>query len=120
MSVQNIRTVECIKILNELYFKRKNAEVALAISGYYSSFGDSAQAIIILDEFIKEDSNNIKVLNQLASLLLFEDNKEKAIEYKLRVYKYYKFNKNRKKQKADSRLDALWQDLVCWCQHFRQ
>ena len=90
---------ESIKILNELYFKRKNAEVALAISGYYSSFGDSAQAIIILDEFIKGDPNNIKVLNQLASLLLFEDNKEKAIEYKLRVYKYYKFNKNRKKQK---------------------
>ena len=54
---------------------------------------------MILDEFIKGDPNNIKVLNQLASLLLFEDNKEKAIEYKLRVYKYYKFNKNRKKQK---------------------
>ena len=98
---------ESIKILNELYFKRKNAEVALAISGYYSSFGDSAQAIIILDEFIKGDPNNIKVLNQLASLLLFEDNKEKAIEYKLRVYKYYKFNKNRKKQKEAS------MDLIC-------
>jgi S1-C subfamily serine protease len=30
---------------------------------------------------------------------LFDGNKEKAIEYKLIVYKYYEFNRNRKKQK---------------------
>ena len=90
---------ESIKILNELYDNRKDAEVALAISDYYSSFDDSAQAINILEEFIKRDPNNIKVLNQLAGLHLFAGNKEQAIEYKLKVYKYYEFNRNRKKQK---------------------
>jgi hypothetical protein len=30
---------------------------------------------------------------------LFDGNKEKAIEYKLIVYKYYEFNRNRNKQK---------------------
>ena len=64
---------ESIKILNELYENRKDAEVALAISDYYSSFDDSAQAINILEEFIKRDPNNIKILDQLASLHLFED-----------------------------------------------
>ena len=90
---------EGIKILNELYYNRKDAEVALAISDYYSSFDDNKQAIEILEEFIKRDPNNIKVLDQLASLHLFEGNKEKAIEYKLIVYKYYEFNRNRNKQK---------------------
>jgi len=90
---------EGIKILNELYDNRKDAEVALAISDYYSSFDDSAQAIKILEEFIKRDPKNIKVLDQLASLHLFDGNKEKAIEYKLKVYNYYKFNRNRNKQK---------------------
>ena len=90
---------EGIEILNELYDNRKDAEVALAISDYFSSFDDSAQSIKILEEFIKRDPNNIKVLNQLASLYLFEGNKEKAIEYKLKVYTYYDFNRNKKKQK---------------------
>ena len=90
---------ESIKILNELYDNRKDAEVALAISDYYSSFDDSKQAINILEEFIKRDPNNIKVLNQLASLHLFDGNKDQAIQYKLKVYKYYEFNRNRKKQK---------------------
>lgn len=90
---------ESIKILNELYDNRKDAEVVLAISDYYSSFDDSAQAINVLEEFIKREPNNIKVLDQLASLHLFEGNKEKAIEYKLIVYKYYEFNRNKNKQK---------------------
>jgi len=90
---------ESIKILNELYENRKDAEVALAISDYYSSFDDSAQAINILEEFIKRDPNNIKILDQLASLHLFDGNKDQAIEYKLKVYKYYEFNRNRNKQK---------------------
>jgi serine protease Do len=90
---------EGIKILNELYDNRKDAEVALAISDYYYSFDDSKQAIDILEEFIKRDPNNIKVLNQLASLHLFDGNKDQAIEYKLKVYKYYEFNRNRNKQK---------------------
>ena len=86
-------------ILNDLYLNRKDAEVALAISGYFSSFNETKKAIDILEEFIKRDPNNIKVLNELASLHLFDGNKEKAIEYKLIVYKYYDFNQNRKKQK---------------------
>jgi len=90
---------EGFKILNELYLNRKDAEVALAISGYFSSFDETKKAIDILEEFIKRDPNNIKVLNQLASLHLFDGNKDKAIEYKLIVYKYYEFNRNRKKQK---------------------
>ena len=90
---------ESIKILNELYDNRKDAEVALAISDYYSSFDDSKQAINILEEFIKRDPNNIKVLDQLASLHLFDGNKDQAIKYKLKVYKYYEFNRNKKKQK---------------------
>ena len=90
---------EGFKILNELYLNRKVAEVALAISGYFSSFDETKKAIDILEEFIKRDPNNIKVLNQLASLHLFDGNKDKAIEYKLIVYKYYEFNRNRKKQK---------------------
>ena len=90
---------EGFKILNELYLNRKDAEVALAISGYFSSFDETKKAIDILEEFIKRDPNNIKVLNQLASLHLFDGNKDKAIEYKLIVYKYYDFNRNRKKQK---------------------
>ena len=90
---------ESIKILNELYDNRKDAEVALAIADYYSSFDDSAQSIKVLEEFIKREPNNIKVLDQLANLYLFDGNKEKAIEYKLKVYQYYKFNRNRNKQK---------------------
>ena len=90
---------EGFKILNELYLNRKDAEVALAISGYFSSFDETKKAIDILEEFIKRDPNNIKVLNQLASLHLFNGNKDKAIEYKLIVFKYYEFNRNRKKQK---------------------
>tara|TARA_B110000858_G_scaffold80207_1_gene92955 strand:+ start:371 stop:1069 length:699 start_codon:yes stop_codon:yes gene_type:complete len=91
---------EGIKILNELYINRKDAEVALAISDYFSSFDDSKKSINILEEFIKRDPNNIKVLNQLASLHLFDGNKEKAIEYKIIVYNYYEFNRNKKKTKA--------------------
>ena len=90
---------EGFEILNELYLNRKDAEVALAISNYFSSFDETKKAIDILEEFIKRDPNNIKVLNQLASLHLFDGNKEKAIEYKMIVYKYYEFNRNRKKQK---------------------
>ena len=90
---------EGFNILNELYINRKDAEVALAISGYFSAFDETKKAIDILEEFIKRDPNNIKVLNQLASLHLFDGNKDKAIKYKLIVYKYYDFNRNRKKQK---------------------
>ena len=90
---------EGIKILNNLYDNRKDAEVALAISDYYSAFDNSKQAIKVLEDYNKRDPKNIKVLDQLASLYLFDGNKELAIEYKFKVYKYYEFNRNRKKQK---------------------
>ena len=90
---------EGFNILNNLYENRKDAEVALAISNFFSSFDETKKAIEILEEFIKRDPNNIKVLNQLASLHLFDGNKDKAIEYKLIVYKYYEFNRNKKKQR---------------------
>jgi|APSaa5957512493_1039668.scaffolds.fasta_scaffold04338_3 serine protease Do len=88
---------EGIKILNELYASKRNAEVALAISGYYSAFDDSKQAIKVLEDFIKRDPNNIKIINQLAGLYLIDGNKIKALEYKFKVYKFYEFNRNRKK-----------------------
>ena len=90
---------EGIKILNDLYDNRKDAEIALAISDYYSAFDNSKQAIKVLEDYNKRDPKNIKVLDQLASLYLFDGNKELAIEYKFKVYKYYEFNRNRKKQK---------------------
>ena len=90
---------EAIKILNDLYSNQKIAEVALAISDYYNSFDDSKQAINVLEDYIKRDPKNIRILDQLASLHLFDGNSQKAIEYKFKVYKYYEFNRNKKKQK---------------------
>ena len=46
---------EGIKILNDLYDNRKDAEVALAISDYYSAFDDSKQAIKVLEDYNKRD-----------------------------------------------------------------
>ena len=88
---------EAIKILNDLYVNKKTAEIALAISDYFSAFDDSKKSIEVLEEFISRDPSNIKIINQLANLYLFEGNKEKAIEYKFKVYKYYEFNRNKKK-----------------------
>ena len=88
---------EAIKILNNLYASRKTAEIALAISDYFIAFDDSKRSIEVLEEFTSRDPNNIKVINQLANLYLFEGNKEKALEYKFKVYKYYEFNRNKKK-----------------------
>lgn len=90
---------EAISILNDLYSYQKNAEVALAISDYYISFDDSEQAINILENFLTREPINIKILNQLAMLYLMNGDNQKAIEYKFKVYKYYEFNRNRKKQK---------------------
>ena len=90
---------EGFNILNELYLNRKDSEVALAISSYFSSLDETKRAIEVLEEYIKRDPNNIKVLNELSGLYLFDGDKEKAIEYKFIVYKYYEFNRNKKKQK---------------------
>ena len=88
---------EAIKILNDLYSSKKTAEIALALSDYFSAFDDNKRSIEVLEEFISRDPRNIKVINQLANLYLLEGNKEKALEYKFKVYKYYEFNRNKKK-----------------------
>ena len=53
---------EGIKILNDLYDNRKDPEVALALSDYYSAFDDSKQAIKILEDYNKRDPKILKFL----------------------------------------------------------
>ena len=86
---------EALNILNDLYSEQKdNVDVALAIAGYHSSFDDNAQAITILENFLKIDPINIKAMDELANLYWLTGNKAKALEYKFKVYKHYEFNKN--------------------------
>ena len=86
---------EALNILNDLHSEQKdNVDVALAIAGYYSSFDDNDQAITILEDFLKTDPINIKAMDELANLYWLTGNKAKALEYKFKVYKHYKFNKN--------------------------
>ena len=91
---------EAIIILNELYSSRKDAEVALAISDYYISFDDTEQALKILENYLSGTPNHIKVLDQIASLYLMNGNKEKAIESKLKVFKFHEINKNKNKAQS--------------------
>ena len=91
---------EAIKILNELYSNRKDAEVALAISDYYISFDDTEQALKILENYLSGTPNHIKVLDQIASLYLMNGYKEKAIEAKLKVFKFHEINKNKNKAQS--------------------
>ncbi len=86
---------EAIKILNDLYLSKKTAEIALAISDYYAAFDDSDQAIRVLEEYLLIVPTHIQVLDQLASLYLFEGDKEKALEAKFKVYNFHEFNKNK-------------------------
>ena len=91
---------EAIKVLSELYSTRKDAEVALAISDYYISFDDVEQAIKILEDYLNRTPNNIKVLDQIATLYLINGNKEKAIEAKLKVFKFHEINRNKDKARS--------------------
>ena len=88
---------EAIKILNDLYQSQKTAEIALAISDYYTSFDDAKQAIGILEDYLQRSPNNIKILDQIASLYLLNGEKEKAIEAKFKVFKYHEYNRNKRK-----------------------
>ena len=88
---------EAIKILNDLYQSQKTAEIALAISDYYTSFDDTKQAIGILEDYLQRSPNNIKILDQIASLYLLNGEKEKAIEAKFKVFKYHEYNRNKRK-----------------------
>ncbi len=88
---------QAIGILQELYNNQKTAAVSLAISDYYISFNDIDAAINILENYLKRNPNHIRVLDQISGLYLFKGEKEKAIEAKLKVYKFHELNKDKKK-----------------------
>ena len=88
---------QAIEILQELHNNQKTAAVSLAISDYYISFNDIDAAINILENYLKRNPNHIRVLDQIAGLYLFKGEKEKAIEAKLKVYKFHELNKDKKK-----------------------
>ena len=85
------------KILNELYYNKKNAEVSLALANYFIIFDEKDKAISILEDYLSSDPKNIKVVDQLANFYLMNGDEDKALEYKFRVFKYYEFNRNKKK-----------------------
>ncbi len=72
----------------------------LAISDYYILFDDTEQALKILENYLSETPNHIKVLDQIASLYLMNGKKEKAIESKLKVFKFHEINKNKNKAQS--------------------
>ena len=89
---------EAINVLNEIYQKNKlSADVSLAIANYYSVFEDHKQAIAVLEEYLKRIPNNIKVLDHIGNLYLMIGEKDKALEAKFKVFKYYEYIGNRKK-----------------------
>ena len=90
---------DAYKILNDLYYIKKNAEVSLALANYFIAFDDKDKAITILEDYLSSDPKNIKVVDQLANFYLMNGDEDKALEYKFRVLKYYEFNRNKKKLK---------------------
>ena len=88
---------EAYKILNNLYYIKKNADVSLALANYFIAFDDKDKAITILEDYLSSDPKNIKVVDQLANFYLMNGDEDKALEYKFRVLKYYEFNRNKKK-----------------------
>ena len=88
---------EAYKILNDLYYIKKNAEVSLALADYFIAFDEKDKAISILEDYLSSDPKNIKVVDQLANFYLMNNDEEKALEYKYIVFKYYEFNRNKKK-----------------------
>lgn len=88
---------QAIEILRKLHNNQKTAAVSLAISDYYIIFNDINAAINILENYLKRNPNHIRVLDQIAGLYLSKGEKEKAIEAKLKVYKFHELNKDKKK-----------------------
>ena len=86
------------KILNELYESNKNnSQVNLTLSDYYLSIGKTFKSISILEEYLRFNPTNFQVMDQIGSLYWIDKNKEKALEYKFKVFKYYQKIRNRKK-----------------------
>lgn len=91
---------EAINVLNQIYQKNKlSADVSLAIANYYSVFEDHIQAIAVLEEYLKRIPNNIKVLDHIGNLYLMIGEKDKALEAKFKVFKYYEYLGNKRKTK---------------------
>jgi len=91
---------QALKALEVLHDgNRNNSEVNLALASYYISFGDSLSAIKILERFNQRKPDNIRVLDELANLYWASGDKEKALEYKFKVYKYHEFNRNQRELK---------------------
>jgi len=87
---------DSFEILNSLYSnERNNAEVILAIADYHLSKDDYEKSLEILEKFIKISPSNVKIMDQLGNLYLILGNKEKALEYKFKVFKHHEFNKNK-------------------------
>ena len=88
------------KILNDLYSSNKNNyQVNLALSDYYLSIGQTSKSISILEEYLRLNPTNFVVMGHIGSLYWLDKNKEKALEYKFKVFKYYQKIRNRKKSK---------------------
>jgi tetratricopeptide (TPR) repeat protein len=88
------------EILQGLYDSNKdNAQVNLAISDYYVSINQVPKSILILEEYLKFNPTNFKIMDQIGNLYWLNQNKEEALEYKFKVFKYYQKIRNRKKTK---------------------
>lgn len=91
---------ESNEILNKLYKSNKNnSQVNLALSDYYLSIGQTFKSISILEEYLRFNPTNFEVMDQIGSLYWIDENKKKALEYKVKVFKYYQKIRNRKKSK---------------------
>ena len=91
---------EANKILNDLYNSNKNSsQVNLALSDYYLSIGQTFKAISILEDYLRLNPTNFEIMNHIGNLYWFDKNKDKALEYKFKVFKYYQKIRNRKKTK---------------------
>ena len=87
-------------ILNDLYNSNKNnSQVNLALSDYYLSIGQTFKSISILEEYLRLNPTNFEIMDHIGSLYWFDKNKDKALEYKFKVFKYYQKIRNRKKSK---------------------
>ena len=91
---------ESNKILNDLYNSNKNnSQVNLALSDYYLSIDQTFKAISILEDYLRLNPTNFEIMDHVGSLYWFDKNKDKALEYKFKVFKYYQKIRNRKKSK---------------------
>ena len=91
---------ESNKILKDLYNSNKNnAQVNLALSDYYVSIDQTLKAISILEDYLRLNPTNFEIMDHVGSLYWFDKNKDKALEYKFKVFKYYQKIRNRKKSK---------------------